>query len=107
MRSWWAGLLSFFLVLPLSAQTTQAPSSAAAAAAAAAADKNTYLSDIVNRLNAQWPHNRTINIVCHGHSVPAGYFKTPQVRMLDAYPNLLHEQLCQRFDHSVVNVIVT
>ena len=26
-------------------------------------------------MQIKWPRNRTINIVFHGHSVPAGYFK--------------------------------
>ncbi len=58
-------------------------------------------------LERQWPNNRTINIVAHGHSVPAGYFKTPDVRSLDAYPHLLHAGLALRYPHAVVNVIVT
>ncbi|MFZ9033493.1 MAG: hypothetical protein ACO21J_06030, partial [Anaerohalosphaeraceae bacterium] len=37
------------------------------------ADKNIYLQSITQELIKQWPDNRTINIVCHGHSVPAGY----------------------------------
>ncbi|MCC7087302.1 MAG: SGNH/GDSL hydrolase family protein [Pirellulales bacterium] len=54
-----------------------------------------------------WPHNRTVNIVCHGHSVPAGYFATPEVRSLEAYPHLLRSGLAKRFPHAVINVIVT
>jgi lysophospholipase L1-like esterase len=53
------------------------------------------------------PKNRTVNIVCHGHSVPAGYFKTPEVRSLDAYPHLLRAALAERYPHAVINVIVT
>lgn len=75
--------------------------------APAIADRATYLSDIHVLLRARWPNNRTVNIVCHGHSVPAGYFNTPQVRMLDAYPHLLHQRLCDAFPTSVNNVIVT
>lgn len=66
-----------------------------------------YLSVIVRQLTRDWPTNRTVNLVCHGHSVPAGYARTPEVRMLDAYPHLLHEGLCVRFPHAVQNVIVT
>jgi lysophospholipase L1-like esterase len=51
--------------------------------------------------------NRTITIVCHGHSVPAGYFKTPVVDTFNAYPHLLHLALKKRFPHAVINVIVT
>lgn len=70
-------------------------------------DRATYLSDITALLEAQWPKNRTVNIVCHGHSVPAGYFKTPVVDTFNAYPHLLHKELKERFPHAVVNVIVT
>lgn len=37
------------------------------------ADKRAYLSSVTEALKRQWPDNRTVNIVCHGHSVPAGY----------------------------------
>ena len=71
------------------------------------AASKTYLSDVGRELQKSWPTNRTINIVCDGHSVPAGYFRTPQVDALGAYPNLLRENLCRRFPHAVINVIVT
>jgi acyl-CoA thioesterase-1 len=61
----------------------------------------------VNLLVAQWPDNRTVNIVCHGHSVPAGYFATPMVDTFNAYPALLHRELKHRFPYAVINVIVT
>ena len=71
------------------------------------ADKATYLSNITRMFDAKWPANRTINIVCHGHSVPAGYFKTPMVDTFNAYPHLLHKALKERYPHAVINVIVT
>jgi len=71
------------------------------------ADKGTYLADIVAVLRAHWPENRRINIVCHGHSVPTGYFATPVVDTFNAYPHLLHRGLKQRFPFAVINVIVT
>jgi lysophospholipase L1-like esterase len=71
------------------------------------ADKATYLSDVTALLQVKWPKNRTINIVCHGHSVPAGYFKTPVVDTFNAYPHLLHKELKKRFPYAVINVIVT
>ena len=74
---------------------------------AAPADRSSYLAKVVTLLRKQFPDNRIVNIVCHGHSVPAGYTQTPTVRMLDAYPHLLHEALCGAFPHAVVNVIVT
>ena len=66
-----------------------------------------YLADVVAVLNSQWPDSRTVNVVCHGHSVPAGYFATPMVDTFNAYPHLLHVGLKHRFPFAVVNVIVT
>ena len=71
------------------------------------ADPATYLADLTRLLRTDWPHNRTVYIVCHGHSVPAGYFRTPTVSTFEAYPHLLHERLAKRFPHAVINVIVT
>ena len=67
----------------------------------------TYLDPILKELAVQWPRNRTINIVCHGHSVPSGYFATPYVNTFDAYPHLLHRMIKERFPFAVTNVIVT
>jgi lysophospholipase L1-like esterase len=66
-----------------------------------------YLANILALLKKDWPDNRTVNIVCHGHSVPAGYFKTPVVDTLNSYPHLLHARLAGLFPHAVINVIVT
>lgn len=66
-----------------------------------------YLADISRLCQTDWPKNRGVTIVCHGHSVPAGYFKTPEVRGLSAYPHLLRAALAERFPHAVINVIVT
>jgi acyl-CoA thioesterase I len=71
------------------------------------ADRSSYLRAVCDILRAHWPENRTVNIVCHGHSVPAGYFATPVVDTMNAYPNLLHVGLKRRFPFSVINVIVT
>jgi lysophospholipase L1-like esterase len=73
----------------------------------AMADKAAYLSDISALLKKTWPQNRLVNIVCHGHSVPAGYFKTPIVDTFNAYPHLLHKGLKDQFPHAVINVINT
>jgi hypothetical protein len=43
----------------------------------------------LERLSTAWPDNGIVNIVCHGHSVPAGYFRPPRVHTLDSYPQLL------------------
>jgi lysophospholipase L1-like esterase len=62
---------------------------------------------LINRLESKWPDNRAINIVYHGHSVPAGYFDTPNVRTFEAYPHLFHLKLKSRFPQAVINTIVT
>ena len=66
-----------------------------------------YLSDLCDEMAVCWPNNRTVSIVCHGHSVPAGYFATPYVNTFSAYPHLLHKIIKERFPFAVVNVIVT
>ena len=48
-----------------------------------------------------------MNIVCHGHSVPSGYFCAPVVDTFHAYPHLLHRLLKARFPFAVLNVIVS
>lgn len=73
----------------------------------AAANEASYLREVVEGMKKHWPNNRTVNIVCHGHSVPAGYFATPRVDALHAYPHLLRAKLAARFPFAVVNVIVT
>lgn len=70
-------------------------------------DSKLYLADLVRELDVPWPKNRTIHIVCHGHSVPAGYTKTPIVDTFSAYPSLLHRALKEKHSHAVINVIVT
>jgi acyl-CoA thioesterase I len=71
------------------------------------ADRQTYLLELCKQMKIDWPKNRTINIVSHGHSVPAGYFHTPEVRTFDSYPHLWHRQLAAKYPHAVINVIVT
>ena len=71
------------------------------------ATNETYLSDVCAALRIPWPDNHTVNIVCHGHSVPAGYFASTVVDTFNAYPHLLHVGLRERFPMSVTNVIVT
>ncbi|HBQ64402.1 MAG TPA: lipase [Clostridiales bacterium] len=71
------------------------------------ADPNHYLDPVVQILKTHWPANRCVNVVCHGHSVPAGYFATPRVDTFNAYPYLLHRGLKDRFPFAVINVIVT
>jgi hypothetical protein len=71
------------------------------------ADPAHYLESVTTELQKQWPHNRTVNIVFHGHSVPAGYFATPTVDTFNAYPHLTHVELKNRFPYAVMNAIVT
>lgn len=85
------GGLSFFLPGNLPAQ----------------ADPAEYLEGIKTELKKEWPANRTINLVFHGHSVPAGYFKTPEVNTLLSYPQLLLAELKTLYPCAVINVIIT
>ena len=71
------------------------------------ANPSTYLSDLKKEMQIEWPKNRTINIVFHGHSVPAGYFKTPVVNTLTAYPALVLKKIKTQYPYAVVNVINT
>ncbi len=80
---------------------------AGAAGLEPSASPTSYLAPVVAKLEQVWPHNHRVNIVFHGHSVPAGYFKTPAVDSLEAYPNLLRVALAKQFPHAVINVIVT
>jgi len=71
------------------------------------ASPSTYLANVTAEMKKAWPNNRIINIVVHGHSVPAGFFATPKVDTFNAYPHLLHVGLKERFPNAVINVIVT
>jgi acyl-CoA thioesterase-1 len=66
-----------------------------------------YLAALKLELNKQWPQNRAINLVFHGHSVPAGYFKTPVVDTLHAYPHLLLKAVKGKYPYTVASAIVT
>ncbi len=66
-----------------------------------------YLSELKTELKKEWPNNRTVNIVFHGHSVPSGYFKTPHVNTMGAYPYLFLKKLKKIYPFAVVNIIVT
>lgn len=70
-------------------------------------DRSEYLKDMIRKLMKMWPENRTVNVVCHGHSVPAGYFATPFVDTFHAYPHLWHVALKRRFPFAVINMIVS
>ena len=70
-------------------------------------EKDNYLSDIKTELLKEWPKNRTINFVFHGHSVPSGYFVTPDVRPLQSYPFLLLGDVKKIYPNAVINIILT
>lgn len=70
-------------------------------------DTRAYLGVVKQDLQRIWPKNRTINLVFHGHSVPAGYGDRHEVNTLKAYPHLLLEKLKQKYHYAVINVIVT
>lgn len=66
-----------------------------------------YLTEIKLEMTKEWPKNRTINLVFHGHSVPAGYFKTPDVNTLDSYPFQVLRKLKEKYPYAVINIINT
>jgi len=71
------------------------------------ASQEFYLEQIKAEMKIEWPKNRTINLVFHGHSVPAGYFKTPVVNTLASYPYIVLEQIKSKYPFTVVNIINT
>lgn len=73
----------------------------------AVAEQQSYLQPLSAELMKIWPENRTINIVCHGHSAPAGYAGFHVVDTFNAYPHQLHVMLKERYPMAVINVIVT
>ena len=100
------GLLTCFIALACFGMPMGSVHGAETTTTAVAAPQR-YLAPVTTLLNQKWPKNRAVNIVCHGHSVPAGYFKTPRVDSFNAYPHLLHLGLKQRYPFAVINVIVT
>jgi predicted GH43/DUF377 family glycosyl hydrolase/lysophospholipase L1-like esterase len=76
-------------------------------AGAQIADVTTFLNPVKEAMRIEWPENRTINLVFHGHSVPSGYFVTPDVRTMQAYPHLTLQKVKDGYPYAVVNSIVT
>ena len=91
---WMLGTL-FLMYPPVSAQNGQT------------ADHKVYLSEVKQELKKVWPKSRTINIVFHGHSVPAGYWHDHEVHTLESYPHLVLQKLKKEYPYAVINVIVT
>lgn len=75
----------------------------------AMAQTNQYrkLEQVRQELQKTWPDNKTINLVFHGHSVPSGYFNTPNVRTLQAYPQQVLQAVKEIYPYAVVNSITT
>lgn len=71
------------------------------------ADRATYLAELKTELTKRWPNNRPIYILFHGHSVPAGYHRTPQVKPLESYPHLFYLRLREAYPSSTTSIIVT
>jgi len=71
------------------------------------APSDQYLSILKKELTKEWPENKTINLVFHGHSVPAGYFNTPIVNSFGSYPLLVLKKLKEKYPNAVINVINT
>ena len=70
------------------------------------ADKCSYLYNETRDLEKEWPDNKSLDIVCHGHSIPCGYMAGNITMPFAAYPHILHQKLAERFPHSVINIIV-
>ncbi len=110
-----AALLSFLLCNGCSnAAPTETPAPNAAALAPVGAltavtqnETEMNFKTLFANLRAEWPKNRTINIVFHGHSVPSGYHKTPRVKPLESYPFMAYQGMNERFPTAVINCITT
>ncbi|NJB94929.1 SGNH/GDSL hydrolase family protein [Xanthomonas arboricola] len=79
----------------------------AASGTSVAASSGSCLEAVQDDLSKKWPDNKTINIVAFGHSVPAGYFATPEVHSREAYPRLIADGLAASYPTAVVNVITS
>lgn len=76
-------------------------------AAAQCASPSDYLNPVREEMLKRWPQSRTVNFVFHGHSVPAGYARTPLVNTLDAYPYQTLAMIKRHYPQAVVNTITT
>lgn len=75
-----------------------------------ASESNAKVQDfqsLKKQLKLTWPKNRLVRFVFHGHSVPAGYFRTPNVHRFDSYPTLFHQAICEQYPTAVIDVCVT
>lgn len=76
-------------------------------AAEAVGDGGLAAVSLRSLLAARWPDNRAVRVVFHGHSVPAGYHRTPEVRPFDSYPLLTLGRLKDRHPDAQIDVVVT
>jgi hypothetical protein len=65
------------------------------------------LASVRVELNKQWKDNRIINLVFHGHSVPAGFHVTPEIKPFESYPHLVYVGLKKKYPYAQINCIVT
>jgi acyl-CoA thioesterase-1 len=72
-----------------------------------AAAESALPQSLFEDLRRSWPGNRTLHLVFHGHSVPAGYHVTPEVKPFDSYPLMTVEAIKKIYPHAVINGIVT
>src|SRR5690625_3335431 len=70
-------------------------------------EKADYLASVKEELNKKWPHNRTINLVYHGHSVPSGYYTGGMVHRFKSYPFMVMKELKAQYSYAVINTITT
>lgn len=66
-----------------------------------------YFASLREELRRRWPNNRNLRFVFHGHSVPAGFFKTPRIQRFDSYPMLFQQTMCDAFPTAQIDVSVT
>jgi acyl-CoA thioesterase I len=66
-----------------------------------------YLDSLKLEFQKKWPQNRSVNLVFHGHSVVVGYFKTPEIRTLEAYPFLTLKHIKEACPFATINTITT
>ncbi|HEY9559281.1 MAG TPA: hypothetical protein VIR29_00690, partial [Anseongella sp.] len=103
---WCLGAFLLFLTI-VRPEATTAQDVPATPGQRAMGDPANYLDSVKAELVKEWPRNRTINLVFHGHSVPSGYFRTPEVHTFESYPYLVLKQLKSIYPHAVINVILT
>ncbi|QDT05803.1 hypothetical protein K227x_42080 [Rubripirellula lacrimiformis] len=109
VRQW--GLVTCLAVVMVAqiqaADADQAGGDSSAVVRRLPASSQQFFDRFESELTTKWPKNRTMNIVFHGHSVPAGYFRDGRVHTFDAYPTLYHQQLCQQYPLALIDVGVT